>query len=177
MQELDRLQVMTRIAERRLTRRRAAGLLRLSERHVRRLYDAFAAEGAASLASRRRGRPSGRRLADDTRERAVALIRERYADFGPTFAHEKLTEDHALTLSVETLRGGMIAAGLWVPRTHRAPRSYPPRVRRACLGELVQIDGSDHAWFEDRGPRQQGGTGGGRVVMSTQSTNVRFSPK
>lgn len=153
MKELDRLQVMTRIAERRLTRRRAAELLRLSERQVRRLYDAFAADGASSLASRRRGRPSARRLAADTRERAVALIRERYADFGPTFAHQKLTEEHALALSVETLRGWMITAGLWVPRTHRARRSYPPRVRRACLGELIQIDGSDHAWFEERGPR------------------------
>jgi hypothetical protein len=153
MKELDRLQVMTRIAERRLTRRRAAELLRLSERHVRRLYDAFVAAGPSSLASRRRGRPSGRRLAAATRERALALIRERYADFGPTFAHQKLTEEHALALSVETLRGWLITAGLWVPRTHRARRSYPPRVRRACLGELVQIDGSDHAWFEERGPR------------------------
>jgi hypothetical protein len=153
MKELDRLQVMTRIAERRLTRRRAAELLRLSERQVRRLYDAFAADGASSLASCRRGRPSGRRLADATRERALALIRACYADFGPTFAHQKLIEEHALALSVETLRSWMIAAEIWVPRTQRARRSYPPRVRRACLGELIQIDGSDHGWFEERGPR------------------------
>jgi len=71
MKELDRLQVMARIAERRLTRRRAAELLGLSERHIRRLYDAFAADGASSLASRRRGRPSGRRLVDATRPRAL----------------------------------------------------------------------------------------------------------
>ena len=83
----------------------------------------------------------------------MALIRDRYADFGPTFAHQKLTEDHGLTLSIETLRAWMITAGLWVARAHRAPRSYPPRTRRACLGELIQIDGSDHAWFEDRGPK------------------------
>jgi len=82
----------------------------------------------------------------------VALVRQRYADFGPTFAHQKLTEDHGLALSVETLRGWMIAAALWVPRAQRTRRSYPPRPRRACLGELVQIDGSEHAWFEDRGP-------------------------
>jgi hypothetical protein len=80
-------------------------------------------------------------------------VRERYADFGPTFAHQKLTEEHGLVLSVETLRGWMSSAGLWVPRAQRARRSYPPRERRACLGELVQLDGSDHAWFEDRGPR------------------------
>src|SRR6266446_4364354 len=153
MKELDRLQVLTRIAERRLTRRRAAGLLKVSERQVRRLYRAFVQDGAAGLASRRRGRPSARRLPAATQERALALIRERYADFGPTFAHQKLTEEHALVLSVETLRGWMSAAGLWVPRAQRARRSYPPRERRACLGELVQLDGSEHAWFEDRGPR------------------------
>ena len=153
MKELDRLQVLTRIAERRLTRRRAAGLLQIGERQVRRLYRAFVQDGAAGLVSRRRGRPSARRLPAATQERALALIRERYADFGPTFAHQKLTEEHALVLSVETLRGWMSAAGLWVPRAQRARRSYPPRERRACLGELVQLDGSEHAWFEDRGPR------------------------
>src|SRR2546422_7549740 len=153
MEELDRLQIMTQLAERRLTRRRAAALLGLSERQVRRLYRALRRDGAQALASRHRGRPSNRRLATATREQALALIRERYADFGPTFAHQKLTEEHALVLSVETLRGWMSAAGLWVPRAQRARRSYPPRERRACLGELVQLDGSEHAWFEDRGPR------------------------
>src|SRR6266699_2907224 len=108
------------------------------------------APGATPLS---RVRPSPRRLPAATQERALALIRERYADFGPTFAHQKLTEEHALVLSVETLRGWMSAAGLWVPRAQRARRSYPPRERRACLGELVQLDGSEHAWFEDRGPR------------------------
>jgi transposase len=152
MGELDRLQIMTQLAERRLTRRRAAGLLGVSERQVRRLYRAFRRDGAAALASRRRGRPSNRRLAPTVRAQALTLVRERYADFGPTFAHQKLTEEHALALSVETLRGWMTAAGLWVPRAQRARRSQPPRPRRACLGELVQIDGSEHAWFEDRGP-------------------------
>src|SRR5437773_9398960 len=152
MGELDRLQLMTRIAERRLTRRRAAERLGLSERPVRRLSREFARAGAAGLASRRRGRPSIRRVADAPRAQALALLRERYADFGPTFAHQKLTEEHHLVFSVETLRGWMIAAGLWVPRLQRIRRSYPPRPRRACLGELVQVDGSEHAWFEDRGP-------------------------
>jgi hypothetical protein len=82
----------------------------------------------------------------------VALVRERYRDFGPTFAHQKLTEEHEFACSVETVRGWMTTAGLWVPRAQRLRRSQPPRPRRACLGELVQIDGSEHAWFEDRGP-------------------------
>jgi len=89
MKELDRLQLMTRIAERRLTRRRAAELLGLSERQVQRLYRAFVRDGAAGLAARRRGCSSPRRLAAATRDRAVALIRERYVDFGPTFAHPR----------------------------------------------------------------------------------------
>ena len=123
MEELDRLQIMTQLAERRLTRRRAAALLGLSERQVRRLYRALRRDGAQALASRHRGRPSNRRLATATREQALALVRERYADFGPTFAHQKLTEEHALAFSVETLRGWMTAAGLWGPRAQRARRS------------------------------------------------------
>lgn len=87
MEELDGLQIMTRIAERRLTRRRAAAVLGLSERQVRRLYRAFRRDGAQALASRHRGRPSNRRLAPATRDRALTLLCERYADFGPTFAH------------------------------------------------------------------------------------------
>ena len=152
MGELDRLQVMSQLAERRLTRRGAAALLGLSERQVRRLYRAFRRDGAKALASRHRGRPSNRQLATATREQALTLVRERYVDFGPTFAHQKLTEQHGLAFSVETLRGWMTAVGLWVPRAQRLRRSQPPRPRRACLGELVQIDGSEHAWFEDRGP-------------------------
>src|SRR5437879_4859184 len=122
MGELDRLQVMTQLAERRLTRRRAAAVLRLSARQVRRLYRAFRRDGAKALASRRRGRPSNRRLAMATRAHALTLLRERYADFGPTFAHQKLTEEHGVIVSVETLRGWMTAAGLWVPRAQRLRR-------------------------------------------------------
>lgn len=105
------------------------------------------------MASRRRGRPSNRRLSDDIRTAAIALVRARYHDFGPTFAAEKLAELHDLHLSKETLRKLMIAAGLWTERRARRARVYQPRYRRDCLGELVQIDGSTHWWFEDRGPR------------------------
>lgn len=150
--ELDRLQMMTRIAEKRLTRTRAAELLGMSERQVRRLYAAYQAHGPAGLASSKRGRPSHRRLPQATRDQALALIREHYGDFGPTFACEKLVEVHGLRVGVETVRLWMVEAGIWLPRSRRARRSYQPRERRACVGELVQIDGSRHAWFEDRGP-------------------------
>ncbi len=83
---------------------------------------------------------------------ALCVIRERYADFGPTFACEKLRENHGLDLSKETLRKLMVDAGLWISRRLRSAKIYQPRNRRHCAGELIQIDGSDHTWFEDRGP-------------------------
>src|SRR2546425_10664881 len=106
MGELDRLQVMSQLAERRLTRRGAAALLGLSERQVRRLYRAFRRDGATALASRHRGRPSNRQLATATREQALTLVRERYVDFGPTFAHQKLTEHTASPSPLKRFAGG-----------------------------------------------------------------------
>ncbi len=102
------------------------------------------------MISRRCGRPSNNQLAPGVAERAIAIIRQRYADFGPTLAAEKLRECHGLILSKETIRALMMSAGLWKPRKQRAPAIHQPRNRRDCLGELIQIDGSDHRWFEER---------------------------
>jgi len=151
--ELDRLEVLGRVAERRLTQRQAAEQLALSERQVRRLCRALGQQGAAGLVSRKRGRPSNRKLPAAVRDQALALVRARYADFGPTLAAEKLAEQHGVAVCVETLRQWMIRADLWVPRSQRLRRAHQPRPRRSCLGELVQIDGCDHEGFEDRGPR------------------------
>jgi transposase len=151
--ELDRLEIISRVIERRLTQRKAAERLGLSVRQVERLCRAYRRDGASGLVSRQRGRPSNRKLGAFFRDRALDLVRGRYADFGPTLACEKLTEQHGFDLSRETLRRWMIDAGLWIPRSQRDRRAYQPRHRRSCLGELVQIDGCDHAWFEDRGPK------------------------
>jgi transposase len=151
--ELDRLEVLGRVVERRLTQRQAAEQLGLSRRQVERLCRALRADGAAGLVSRKRGRPSNRKLPAAVRAHALELVRARYADFGPTLACEKLAEQHGVAVSRETLRHWMIDAGLWVPRAQRPRRAHQPRHRRSCLGELVQIDGCDHAWFEDRGPK------------------------
>jgi transposase len=152
-EELDRVGVLGLVLERRLSQRAAAQRLELSSRQVRRLVRSLRRGGAAELASRRRGRPSNRRLPEAVRAAALELIRTRYSDFGPTLAHEKLHEQHALTVSVETVRKWMLADGLWTTRKDRDPRVHSPRLRRACRGELVQIDGCDHEWFEQRGPR------------------------
>lgn len=151
--ELDRLEVMQRIEQRRVSQVEAARLMGMSPRQVRRLYVAYRREGPEGLVSRKRGRASNRRMGQALKRRALDLIGERYSDFGPTLAHEKLTEQHGLSFSVEALRQWMIAEALWIPRAQRLERAHQPRHRRACLGELIQIDGCDHDWFEDRGPR------------------------
>ena len=150
--ELDKLRVMRNILERKLTWREAAAQLRLSVRQVGRLCTRVRLNGHRGIIHRLRGRRSNRHLAPGLLERALRLVQQHYPDFGPTFATEKLRERHQLSLSTGTLRQGMIAAGLWRPRHRKLPhRAWRPR--RACVGELVQLDGSDHAWFEDRGPR------------------------
>jgi hypothetical protein len=120
---------------------------------VERLYRLYKASRAAALASKRRGSVSNRRLPAELRATTPAVVRAKYTDFGPTLAHEKLVEHHGLDLSVETLRKWMREDGLWKTRRERRKQVQQPRRRRPCLGELVQIDGSDHAWFEERGPR------------------------
>ncbi|MGF6383949.1 transposase [Paraburkholderia atlantica] len=152
MQELDRLKVIEAVAEGRLMTWRAAERLGLSRRQIERMVIRYRDDGAAGLVSRRRGASSNHQLSQSLLDRVLGLIHERYADFGPTLACEKLRECHGLVLSKETVRHLMTDAGLWVPRKQRPPKVYQPRARRACYGELVQIDGSDHRWFEDRAP-------------------------
>ena len=151
--EITRLEVMQRLKDKRLTQKEAARLLGISVRQVKRLFRAYKAKGASGLVSQRRGQPSSNRLDAATIQKAIDLIYERYRDFGPTLAHEKLTEIHALRLCRESVRGIMITEGLWKPKRAKQPETHQMRERRACFGELVQIDGSDHAWFEGRGPR------------------------
>src|SRR5271168_1838420 len=151
--ELGRLEVLRDLDQRRLTTPAAAQLLGLERRQVYRLLKAYRAEGAAGLISKRRGCPSNRRKPEELRTEALAIIRERYWDFGPTLAAEKLREVHGLSLGRETLRLWMIEAGIWADRKQRRKQVHQPRHRRECVGELVQIDGCEHWWFEDRGPQ------------------------
>jgi transposase len=152
MRELERVKIIEAVIEGRLRCFQAAERLDLCERQISRLCRRYEADGPAGLVSGKRGKPSNRELPIDLRARAMALVRERYADFGPTLACEKLAECHGIRLATETVRRWMRDAGLWVPRRQRPPKIHQPRARRACLGELIQIDGSDHPWFEDRAP-------------------------
>jgi winged helix-turn helix protein len=151
--ELARLEVLRDLDQKRLTTDVAAQLLGLERRQVFRLLKAYRIEGPTGLISKRRDRPSNRRKPEDLRSKALAIIREQYWDFGPTLAAEKLGEVHQITLGRETLRLWMIEDGLWLDRRQRRKQVHQPRRRRECVGELVQIDGCEHWWFEDRGPQ------------------------
>jgi hypothetical protein len=151
--EIDRMSVLQDLAARRIKVADAAKLMGLGRRQVFRLGKAFACHGPEALVSRRRGRPSNRSYPSAWRAEVLGIIRERYPDFGPTLAAEKLAELHGIHLGRETLRQWMIAAGLWKDRRARLKAVHQPRYRRDCFGELIQIDGSEHWWFEGRGPQ------------------------
>ena len=151
--EIDRMSVLRDLAEDRIRVSEAATLMGLGRRQVLRLAKAYRQHGPAALVSRRRGKPSNRSYPAALRSEVIGLIRERYCDFGPTLAGEKLAELHGIHLGRETIRQWMMAAGIWKDRRQRMKPVHQPRHRRDCLGELIQIDGSDHWWFETRGPR------------------------
>jgi transposase len=148
--ELSRLEVIQRVGRKTLTQRQAADLLNLSLRQVKRLSKSYQAAGASALISKRRGLPSNNRLAAEVISKARELLRANYYDFGPTLAHEKLVEAHGLRLGLESVRQLMIAEQLWQPRRARKAVIHQLRERRTRLGELIQIDGSPHDWFEGR---------------------------
>lgn len=152
MRDLDRLKTIQAVVDRELKPGRAAERLGLSVRQIERLVIRYRAEGPVGLISRHRQRTGNRALKPSVAELIVRILREQYADFGPTLATEKLQSRHNIVVAKETVRQLQIAAGLWIPRKLRPPKVHQPRARRACLGELVQIDGCDHRWFEDRAP-------------------------
>ena len=152
-QELDRLTVIERVLEKRLSQVEASKQLDVTPRHLRRLIKRYRRDGAAGLVSKKRGKQSNNAYADAVKRAVIALVRQRYHDFGPTLITEKLDEKHDIQLSHETVRQWLREAGIWKDRRQRRKRVHQPRYRRDSLGELIQIDGSQHRWFEDRGPK------------------------
>jgi transposase len=150
--ERRRMGLMTRVTERLLRLRVAAEMMKVSYRQAKRIWRRYREEGDAGLVHRGRGRSSGRSRPEAERKRAVALYGKTYKGFGPLLASEHLAEDHGLVVDHETLRRWLVSAGLWETRrrreSHRAARERRPR-----RGDLVQIDGSEHDWFEGRGER------------------------
>jgi transposase len=151
VKELRRVHVIRHTMEKQLTQVQAGTVLGLTTRHIRRLIERVEQEGDQGLAHRGRGKPSNRRLAARVKTTVLKLYEQRYGDFGPTLAAEKLAERHGSTLSDETLRRGLRERGIeHFTRRKRPHRAW--RARKAHVGELIQLDGSHHDWLEGRGP-------------------------
>lgn len=147
--ELNRIEVLAQIDDGRLTVQNGANMLDITKQQMFRLLKRYRTEGAPAIRHKARGKTPNNQFHKAKRDYAVALVKENYSDFGPTLAAEMLEERHAFKVSRETLRKWMAEDGLWLSRKQRRT-FHQPRQRRECYGELIQIDGSDHRWFEDR---------------------------
>jgi transposase len=160
--ELNRLEVMQRLSRKHMSQKEAGRILDLSVRQIKRLLRVYRETGAVGLVSKHRGRKGNNCLPEEVKKRALnspalhrtqcgaSVLKTKYRGFGPTLAHEKLVEKEKLKLSDESVRQLMIAEDLWKPRKAKKVVTHQLRERRACFGELVQIDGSPHDWFEGR---------------------------
>jgi transposase len=151
--ERDRSHLVRQTIEKTLRQREGAERLGISSRQFKRLVRAWKHQGDAGVVNRQRGRASANRLSDATRQRIEQLLRDNYTDFGPTLAAEKLFERDGIVVSRETIRQIQTQLGLHKPKLRRKKRVFQLRERRPRFGELIQIDGSPHDWFEGRGPR------------------------
>ena len=148
--ELSRLEVMQKLSEKRMSQKEAGEILHLGKRQIKRLLKSYRKQGAIGLISKHRGRKGNNCLSENVKKQSLNLLKTKYQGFGPTLAHEKLVEKDKLQISVESVRKIMIEENLWKPRKLKKVVTHQLRERRACFGELVQIDGSPHDWFEGR---------------------------
>jgi len=153
IEEAKRLEVMKRMDRNILTMRRASEELGVSLRQAKRIRKRYLNAGEIGLISKKRGQTSNRKTANDIRARVIDLLTTTYQNFGPTLASEKLGERDQIKLSAETLRKWMIEIGVHRPKKRQIGRVYQRRTRRSRFGELLQGDGSPHAWFDERGER------------------------
>lgn len=151
--ECDKLKIIQKVYDKRLTQKLAAENLGLCLRQIKRLCQKYRLYGPEGLISKKRGVKSNNYISDEIKQRALSVIQKKYYDFGPTLAHEKLTELHKLKVSVTTIRNLMIKNNIWSPHKIRKIKIHQLRTRRSREGELVQIDGSPDDWFEERAPK------------------------
>jgi len=152
--ELDRITVMEKIISKQITQETAGDMLNLSTRQIRRILAAYKAHRAAGLIHKGRGRKAHNRIPQEIIDNATTILKdEKYKGFKPRYANEKLKELHNIHISTERLRLAMIDEGLWEPKKRKRIKHHPQRSRRPREGELIQLDGSPHDWFEGRASR------------------------
>lgn len=150
--EVDQIEVFAKLIKKTITQNQAGQLLNLSVRQVKRKVRDYKKYGASSLVHKGRGKPSNNMIDQQAVDDVIKIVKDKYWDFGPTLAHEKLTENQECDFGVSKLRAEMIAVGLWQPKIRRRLKVHELRERRACFGELAQLDSSPHDWFEGRAP-------------------------
>jgi len=151
--ELSIYDCIIKVKEKSISQVKASDLLNISDRHFRRLLKAYNKYGPSGLISKKRGKPSNNKLSKKTFTQSIHLIKKHYEGFGPTFANEKLFENHNIQISTETLRQWMIKEGLWNLKKRKKIILHQLRLRRSYVGELIQVDGSPHDWFNGRSPK------------------------
>ena len=153
VKNINRASVLEKLVRKEIKQKQAAQILGVTVRQMRRLVKRYQVEGASGLVHKARGRESNNKVNREKLDRAIEVIKDKYWDFGPTLAHEKLVEDHEFTVSLSRLRREMIKVGLWKPKRRKKRVIHQLRERRPCFGELIQLDGSPHDWFEGRAPK------------------------
>lgn len=150
--EISRVEILERLKKGEINQGHASQSLGLSRRQSQRLKKRYNEKGVAGITHAGRGKKSNRRIKESEIADVLEIVRERYQGFGPTLAYEKLKETGRMPFGLEVLRRSMIAQGLWKSKSRKQRRMHYVRERRPCFGELIQIDGSLHKWFEERGP-------------------------
>lgn len=152
LKDLNRLLIINKVNEKQLSQKKAAEILECTDRTIRRLQKRVKKYGAQGILSKKHGKKSNKKYSNTVKDKAINLIKEQYYDFGPTLATEYLAERDKFIISKETTRKWMIEAGIWIPKQIKC-NIHQPRKRRPYYGELIQIDGSPHDWFEGRGEK------------------------
>jgi len=150
MKEIERISILDKLIEKRIKQRHAALQLGISIRQVRRLVKRYKRDGVSGLTHKSRGRTGNRALPLERKEQIALLLKTQYSDFGPTLAAEKLGELDKIFVSKETVRKLLIQEQLWKAQEKKHVNIHTYRDRRSCTGELIQLDGSPHPWFENR---------------------------
>ena len=149
--DMSKYEIVQQVLNGGITNKQAADKLRLSKRQVQRLKAKIKTKGIQGVAHGNRGRASNRKINADKGKRIVSAVKEKYHDFGPTLAHEKLVEIEKIPCTKSTVRNLMILHDLWIPKKARKPTPRLMRLRRAVYGEMMQYDGSYHYWLENSG--------------------------
>jgi len=150
MKETERIAIMDNLVAKRIKQKHASSQLGISVRQVRRIVKRYKREGIVGLMHRSRGRVGNRALTRELKQQVISRIKQQYPDFGPTLASEKLAERDGILVSRETVRQLMIKEQLWKAHHRKEVVIHTYRERRPCVGELVQLDGSPHKWFEEK---------------------------